>query len=363
MSRLHNLYSEQGQSPWLDNLKREWIQNGELQQWVDRGVRGLTSNPSIFQKAISQSDLYDDQLAALLAEGKSVEECYWELVIQDIEGALAILRPTYDESNGLDGYVSVEVSPNLANDTEGTLAAAKDLNSRIDEPNVYIKIPGTAAGLSAIQDATAAGINVNVTLLFSIDRYAEVIEAYMAGLEAHEGDLSAISSVASFFISRVETEVDNRLTEIGTDEALALRGKAAVANAAMAYQLFLEKFSGTRWEALQARGAQPQRPLWASTSTKNDNYPDTLYIDALIGPNSVNTIPDGTLADFKDHGTVARTIDADVEGAKAALAAVAAVGVDIDNVANTLEDAGVASFAKAFDDLLQTLSGRVADLT
>jgi len=363
MSRLHNLYSEQGQSPWLDNLKREWIQNGELQQWVDRGVRGLTSNPSIFQKAISQSDLYDDQLAALLAEGKSVEECYWELVIQDIEGALAILRPTYDESNGLDGYVSVEVSPNLANDTEGTLAAAKDLNSRIDEPNVYIKIPGTAAGLSAIQDATAAGINVNVTLLFSIDRYAEVIEAYMAGLEAHEGDLSAISSVASFFISRVETEVDNRLTEIGTDEALALRGKAAVANAAMAYQLFLEKFSGTRWEALQARGAQPQRPLWASTSTKNDNYPDTLYIDALIGPNSVNTIPDGTLADFEDHGTVARTIDADVEGAKAALAAVAAVGVDIDNVANTLEDAGVASFAKAFDDLLQTLSGRVADLT
>jgi len=363
MSRLHNLFSEQGQSPWLDNLKREWIQNGELQRWVDRGVRGLTSNPSIFQKAISQSDLYDEQLAALLAEGKSVEECYWELVIQDIEGALAILRPMYDESNGLDGYVSVEVSPNLANDTEGTLAAAKDLNSRIDEPNVYIKIPGTAAGLSAIQDATAAGINVNVTLLFSIDRYAEVIEAYMAGLEAREGDLSAISSVASFFISRVETEVDSRLTEIGTDEALALRGKAAVANAAMAYQLFVEKFSGTRWEALQARGAQPQRPLWASTSTKNDDYPDTLYIDALIGPDSVNTIPDGTLANFEDHGTVARTIDADVEGAKAALAAVAAVGVDIDDVANTLEDAGVASFAKAFDDLLETLNGRVADLT
>lgn len=363
MNRLHDLFTEHGQSPWLDNLKRSWIQNGELQAWVDRGVRGLTSNPSIFQKAISESDLYDEQFQALIAGGASIEDSYWELVIRDIEDALAILRPMYDQSKGLDGYVSVEVSPNLANDTAGTLAAARDLHGRIDEPNVYIKIPGTAAGLSAIKDATAAGINVNVTLLFSISRYAEVMEAYISGLEAHEGDLSGISSVASFFISRVETEVDNRLTEVGTDEALALRGKAAVAQAALAYQLFLETFSGPRWDALVARGARTQRPLWASTSTKNKDYPDTLYIDALIGPDSVNTIPDGTLAAFEDHGTVARTIDADVEGSRAVLAGLDSVGVDLGDVAQKLEDAGVASFAAAFDDLLNTLTERAADFS
>jgi len=360
---LHRLFSEQGQSPWLDNLKRSWIHNGELQNWIDRGVRGLTSNPSIFQKAISGSDSYDEQFGQLIADGKSIEESYWELVIQDIEDALALLRPLYDSSDGLDGYVSVEVSPNLANDTDGTLAAATDLNARIDEPNVYIKIPGTAAGLPAIEQATAQGINVNVTLLFSIDRYAEVMEAYISGLEQHEGDLSRISSVASFFISRVETEVDNRLTEIGSEEALALRGRAAVANGVMAYQLFTRTFAGERWEKLVARGAKPQRPLWASTSTKNDDYPDTLYIDALIGPDSVNTIPDKTLAAFEDHGTVARTIDADVDQARAALAAIDAVGVDLADVAQKLEDAGVASFAAAFDSLLDTLKERAADFS
>lgn len=362
-TNLHRLFSEQGQSPWLDNLKRSWIHNGELQNWIDRGVRGLTSNPSIFQKAISGSDAYDEQFGQLISDGQSIEDSYWELVIQDIEDALALLRPMYDSSDGLDGYVSVEVSPNLANDTDGTLAAARDLNGRIDEPNVYIKIPGTAAGLPAIEQATADGINVNVTLLFSIDRYAEVMEAYISGLEKHEGDLSRISSVASFFISRVETEVDNRLAEIGTDAAMALRGKAAVANGVMAYQLFLETFSGERWDALAARGAKPQRPLWASTSTKNEDYPDTLYIDALIGPDSVNTIPDGTLAAFEDHGTVARTIDADVDGSRSALAAIAEAGVDLADVAQKLEDAGVASFAKAFDDLLDTLKARAADFS
>lgn len=363
MSRIHAMFDDHGQSPWLDNLKRSWIKNGELQAWLDRGVRGLTSNPSIFQKAISGSDAYDEQFGQLIRDGRSIEDSYWELVIQDIEDALALLRPIYDSSNGVDGYVSVEVAPNLAHDADGTLAAAIELNDRIDEPNVYIKIPGTAEGLSAITRATAAGVSVNVTLLFSLERYEEVMEAYIAGLEAHQGDLAEINSVASFFISRVETMVDNQLEDIGTDEALALRGQAAVAQAVVAYQRFLDTFSGPRWEALAARGARPQRPLWASTSTKNDAYPDTKYIDSLIGPDSVNTIPDGTLAAFEDHGTVARTIDEDPAAAVAALAGLAEVGVDMGTVAANLEAAGVASFAAAFDDLLETLKGRAADFS
>lgn len=363
MSRIHQLFDDHGQSPWLDNLKRSWIKNGELQAWLDRGVRGLTSNPSIFQKAISGSDAYDEQFGQLIRDGRSIEDSYWELVIQDIEDALALLRPIYDSSHGVDGYVSVEVAPDLAHDGDATLAAALELNERINEPNVYIKIPGTQEGLSAIERATAAGVSVNVTLLFSLDRYEAVMEAYIAGLEAREGDLSDVSSVASFFISRVETEVDNRLAEIGTDAAIELRGEAAVAQAVVAYQRFGSTFSGPRWEALAARGARPQRPLWASTSTKNDDYSDTVYIDSLIGPDSVNTIPDGTLAAFEDHGTVARTIDIDPAGAVAVLAALADIGIDMDDVANKLEAAGVASFAKAFDDLLETLKTRSADFS
>ena len=362
MTRLHDLFDEQGQSPWLDNLRRGWITSGELQEWVDKGVRGLTSNPSIFEKAIGGSDDYDEQFGELVRAGTGTEDSYWELVTSDIESALAILRPVYDESDGLDGYVSVEVDPGLARDTQGTMAAARQLWDDIDEPNLYVKIPGTAEGLPAIQQMIAEGRNINVTLLFSIERYAEVMEAYIAGLEAAEGDLSRISSVASFFISRTETAVDSRLDAIGTPEAEALKGQTAVAQGQLAYKLFLETFSGPRWDALVERGARPQRPLWASTSTKNPSYPDTLYVDTLIGPDTVNTLPDATLEAFLDRGTVARTVDADFDAAQQVLDAVTALGVDLDDVAAVLEAEGVASFEKSFDDLLATLTGKADQL-
>jgi transaldolase len=355
MGKLHALYDEQHQSPWLDNLKRGYLTSGELQRWVDRGIRGITSNPTIFQKAIAGGSDYDDEFRSLIHAGTSVQDSYWRLVTHDIEAALAILRPVYDASDGIDGFVSVEVAPALAHDTEGTIESARHLHTSIDEPNLFVKIPATAAGIGAIQQMIQEKRSINITLLFSLERYAEVIEAYLAGLEAAEGDLSKVASVASFFVSRVDSEVDKRLEEIGTDDALALRGKAAIANAQLAYELFLERFSGPRWEALQARGARVQRPLWASTSTKNPEYPDTYYIDALIGPDTVNTIPDATLEAFEDHGTLARTVDADLDSARAVMAALTAVGVDVGDVTQVLEDEGVASFTKSFDELLGSL--------
>lgn len=360
MGKLHQLSDEQHQSPWLDNLKRGYLTSGELQQWVDRGVRGITSNPTIFQKAIDSGTDYDEEFRALMGGGQTVEDSYWQLVVHDIEAALRILRPVYDASSGEDGYVSVEVGPAAANDAEETMRQARHLHDTIAEPNLYVKIPGTAAGLPAIQQMIAEKRSINVTLLFSIQRYDEVIEAYLAGLEAAEGDLAAVSSVASFFVSRVDNEIDRRLEAIGTDDALALRGKAAVANAQLAYELFTERFSGPRWEALAARGARVQRPLWASTSTKNPAYPDTLYVDTLIGPHTVNTMPDATLLAFDDHGTLARTVDADLPGARATMAALKAVGVDIDDVTRVLEEEGVASFTKSFDELLGSLQTKAA---
>lgn len=359
MTRLHDLFSEQGQSPWLDNLRRDWIRNGELARWADRGVRGLTSNPTIFQNAIGGSDDYDHELAELVAQGLSTVDCYWGLVKTDIRGALAALAPIHEASGGEDGYVSVEVAPSLAHDAAGTVAAAKELDGDIAASNLYIKIPGTAEGLQAITEVTAAGISVNVTLLFSLERYADVIEAYLTGLQQVEGDLSGISSVASFFISRVDAAVDAELDAIGTPEALALRGKVAVANAQVAYGMAMSRFSGPDWDALVARGARIQRPLWASTSTKNPDYPDTKYVDELIGPDSVNTLPDKTLAAFEDRGTVARTIDADLAGAQTILDQAAEVGVDLSAIAAKLEADGVASFAASFDDLIATLQGRI----
>ena len=362
MSRLHDLHTQFDQSPWLDNVRRDWIRSGEMERWRERGVRGVTSNPTIFQKAISGGVDYDEQLGSLLASGTSIVDCYWEMVVADIRDTLAIFRPVFEASDGLDGFVSVEVSPLLARDTEGTIDAARVLDERIDEPNLYIKIPGTAEGLPAITQVIAEGRSVNVTLLFSLERYREVMEAYISGLERCEGDLSGVSSVASFFISRVDSEADARLESIGTPEALALRGRVAVANARLAYEAFLETFSGPRWDALVARGARVQRPLWASTSTKNPAYPDTLYVDSLIGPRSVNTIPDSTLADFEDHGTLARTIDADLADAHAVIDGLAAVGVDLVDVTTKLEVEGVASFSASFDDLLATLAEKAASL-
>jgi transaldolase len=322
----------------------------------------MTSNPTIFQKAISGSSEYDDQFAELIAAGASIDEAYWALVTSDIEDCLRILRPVHDESGGVDGYVSVEVAPSLARDLDGTVASARELHSHIDEPNLFVKVPATAEGVDAIRTLVGEGHSINVTLIFGLDRYEEVMEAYLAGLEAYDGDLSQVRSVASFFVSRVDTEVDQRLDAIGTDAALALRGKAAVAQAQLAYSRFLAKFSGPRWQALAERGAKVQRPLWASTSTKNPDYVDTLYVDTLIGPDTVNTMPEATLDAFDDHGTVARTVDADPESAAQVLSRITEVGVDLDDVSRVLEDQGVASFAKSFDELITALQAKAEAL-
>jgi len=365
--RLKDLYDQQGQSPWLDNLRRGYLTSGELAELRDRGVRGLTSNPSIFQKAIQDSVDYDEQFGELVKAGAGVDADYWSLVVQDIHGACDVFERVYDESEGIDGYVSVEVAPNLAHDGPGTEAAARDLHERINRRNLMVKIPGTAEGLAPIEQMIAEGRCINVTLIFSLERYSEVMEAYISGLERRIADrshvdLSKVASVASFFISRVDTEVDRRLEAIGTDEALALRGKAAVAQAKLAYQQFVDTFRGQRWDALAARGAQVQRPLWASTSTKNPDFPDTLYVDELIGPHSVNTLPDTTLEAFSDHGTLARRVDADVDDARAVWAALADVGVDMSDVAEQLEREGVSSFEKAFDELITALETKASAL-
>ncbi|MEM9609793.1 MAG: transaldolase [Actinomycetota bacterium] len=358
MSKLQDLYADQGQSPWLDNLRRGWITGGEMQELIEQGIRGITSNPTIFQKAITGEDTYDRQFADLVGGGATIEDAYWSMVVRDIESALALLRPVYDASDGRDGYVSVEVAPELANDTEATTEQARELHTRIDEPNVMIKIPGTEAGLPAIEQMIAEKRSINVTLIFGLDRYQDVMEAYLRGLERADGDLSRVASVASFFISRVDTEVNRRLDEIGTPEALALKGKTAVANGQLAYQLFEQTFSGPRWEALVERGARVQRPLWASTSTKDPSYPETLYVDTLIGPETVNTMPDATVDAFVAGGTVARTVDADYPAAQSVIDQVSALGVDLDEVVQLLEDQGVASFSKSFDELLAALDDK-----
>ena len=366
-NRLSSLFDDQGQSPWLDNLRRGWITSGELDQWVATGIRGLTSNPAIFQKAIEGSADYDKQFGQLIADGVSVDEAYWDLVTSDIRGALQALRPVYDASDGRDGFVSVEVDPTLARDSDETATAARALHDRLDAPNLMVKIPGTREGLPSIRTMISEGKSINVTLIFSVSRYEEVIAAYIAGLEdalaSGHDDLSRVASVASFFISRTDTEVDRRLEEIGTDVALSLRGRTAVAQAQIAYQTFQEAFDGPRWQVLADKGAQLQRPLWASTSTKNPSYSETLYVDELIGPNTVNTMPDNTIDAFMKKGTVARTVDANPGEAQEVLAAVSALGIDLDDVAAVLEQEGVASFVKSFDELITSLSAKADSLT
>ncbi len=364
MNRLIRLHQDFGQSPWLDNLKRSYVTGGTLAALQQRGIRGLTSNPTIFQKAIQGSTDYDEQFGVLAAQSNPVIDDYWAMVLQDINGALDAFAALYEDSNGGDGYVSVEVDPGLARDSAGTEAAARALHQQIARPNLMVKIPGTAEGIPAIRRMIAEGRNVNVTLLFSLDAYQQVMQAYLDGLEEYAttpgADLTKVASVASFFISRVDTEIDKRLDAIGSPEALALRGKGAVAQAKLAYRAFQQTFSGLRWDKLRQQGAVVQRPLWASTSTKNPAYPDTLYVDQLIGPHTVNTLPDATIEAFADHGHLARTVDHDVDEAQAVWAGLGAAGVDLDDVARTLEDEGVRSFQASFTELLDALSAKAA---
>jgi transaldolase len=362
VTKLHDLYDAHGQSPWIDNLSRPALRSGALARLVAGGIRGVTSNPTIFQKAMTGSADYDEQFRSLLAH-HSVEDAYWEMAISDITDALEVLRPVHDASDGADGFVSLELAPGLAHDTAGSERDARAFHERLAAPNLFIKIPGTAAGIPAIRQMISEGHSINITLLFSIERYGEVIEAYLSGLEGRQGDLSKIASVASFFISRVDTEIDRRLEQVGTDRALELRGQAGVAQAKLAYQLVLDRFSGPRWDALVARGARVQRPLWASTSTKNPTYSDVLYVDNLIGPDTVNTLPDATVDAFLDHGVLKRTVDDDVDTARRVLDGLAEVGVDLADVGRVLEDEGVAAFAKSYDELLQSLTDKANHLS
>ncbi len=351
-----------GQSPWYDNLTRAHARGGLRELIEKHGIRGVTSNPTIFEKAMAAGTDYDEQIAALVREGRSTREIYWALVEQDITDASALLRPIYDGSHGLDGYVSLEVDPDLAHDTTATLTHVREHFGRLGRPNVMIKIPATREGLPAITDAIDSGVNVNVTLIFALERYEEVIEAYLEGLEmraARGDDISSVASVASFFVSRVDTEVDRRLPD-----GHRLRGKAAVANAKLAYQVFLDRFSGPRWADLVTAGARVQRPLWASTSTKNPAYSPTLYVDELIGVDTVNTLAQASIDALVDHPDLrANTILDDVDDARATMVALDEAGIDVHDVTRTLEREGVAAFSASYHDALATLDKKVRELS
>jgi transaldolase len=350
-TRLQEL-SEHGQSVWLDYLSRDILENGKLAEMMDRdAVVGVTSNPTIFQKALSSGDAYDEQLKGLLDTEEDLKEIFLALSADDVRGGLELLRPIYDASGGEDGYVSWEVDPEIAYDRERTFEEAKRLHEWIDEPNLYVKIPATAPGVGAIEDSVAAGRNINVTLIFSLQRHEEVMEAYLRGLErfaADGGDISGVRSVASFFVSRVDTEADKRLEELGRSD---LAGKLAVANAKLAYQNYKRVFSGDRWNALAPKGANPQRCLWASTSTKNPAYRDVMYVEELIGPYTVNTMPEETIQAFQDHGRVSETLEQGLDAARKLFDDLRAVGIDYDDVTDTLEHEGVQKFIDSFVEL------------
>lgn len=359
-SRLTELL-EAGQSAWLDNLQRAYLESGHLQSLINDGVRGLTSNPTIFQKAIQQSTDYDSQFVQLLSASPNIVDAYWHMVIDDIAAAADLFRPVFVSSDGVDGYVSVEVDPHLAHDTEGTIHAAQVLRQQVNRANVMIKIPATKAGLPAITQMIREGCCINVTLIFSLERYQDVINAYLDGLEQRLADgntIDGVHSVASFFISRVDSEIDARLEKVAPHLVDHLGGTAAINQATLAYQMFNDSFTGPRWQKLHDNGAQRQRPLWASTSTKNPRYPDTLYVDRLIGPHTVNTLPEVTLDAFRDHGTVGRTIDIDVERARQQWEQLGQLGIDIPDVTDKLEREGVASFIQSFDDLIASLEAK-----
>ncbi len=353
-----------GQSVWLDFIERGMLESGELADLVAKGVAGVTSNPTIFQAAISKSDAYTEDLAELANSDADAKTLFETLAVADIQAAADVLRPVYDANNGHDGFVSLEVAPDLAYDTQGTIDEARRLHAMVDRPNLMIKVPATEPGLEAIRTLIADGINVNVTLIFSLDRYRAVKEAYISGLEARQAasePIDQIASVASFFVSRVDANIDAQLGKLRADNPEqaeifdALLGQIAVANAQLAYAQFEEVFAGERWDKLAVDGAQVQRPLWASTSTKNPDFPDLLYVETLIGPHTVNTMPPNTLESLLDHGQVARTIDQDYDAARAIMAQLAAIGISIDEVTDGLEEEGVKKFADSFVELMETI--------
>jgi transaldolase len=364
-SNLHKL-SALGQSVWIDYLSRQLLQSGTLARLMDEDAAvGVTSNPTIFQKAIAEGNLYDEQLKEILDGGEDdSKEIFLQLSSRDISDACELLAPIWDATTGQDGYVSWEVDPTLAYDKEATIAEARRLHEWLEKPNLYVKIPATEPGLGAIEEMIAAGRNINVTLIFSLDRHREVMEAYIRGVERlveSGGDPSKVHSVASFFVSRVDTETDNRLDKIG-GEATSLKGKLGIANAKLAYQNYLETFAGPRWEALEAKGATKQRCLWASTSTKNPEYRDVMYVEELIGPETVNTMPEETILAFQDHGRVAPTLTQDVDAARKLLDDLAAAGIDYDDVTDTLEREGVQKFSDSFEELLDGVRSKRGEL-
>jgi transaldolase len=356
-----------GQSVWLDYIDRQMLESGELARLRDLGVTGVTANPTIFEKAVTASDVYDKAMRDLLGAGRTPEEVVWDLLIEDVRAAADVLRAVYDEQAGDDGFVSIEVSPDIAGDTERTVAAARELHARCDRPNVMVKIPATPAGVPAIRRMIAEGANINVTLIFSVARYADVVDAFLSGLEdyaAAGGNLSHVASVASFFVSRVDTKVDQALASAientgpgaQREKLERLRGKAGIANSKMAYQRFQELHSGPRWDSLVKGGARVQRCLWASTSTKDPRYPDTMYVEELIGPATVDTMPQSTLEALLDHGRVARTLDRGLDEATRQLAELAAAGIDLGRVTAELEVEGVANFAKSYRHLIEVMT-------
>jgi transaldolase len=363
-SNLHKL-SKLGQSVWIDYLSRDLLQTGELERMMrEAAVVGVTSNPTIFQKAISQGTRYDDQLKESLERLDDLKEIYLHLTRDDISAACDLLRGVWDERQGGDGYVSWEVDPHLAYDRDATTEEAHRLHGMIEKPNLYVKIPATKPGLGSIEDMIAAGRNINVTLIFSLERHKEVMEAYIRGVERlveSGGEPSSVHSVASFFVSRVDTETDNRLDQIG-GEATRLKGSLGVANAKLAYQNYLETFAGMRWNALEEKGATRQRCLWASTSTKNPEYRDVMYVEELIGRETVNTMPEETIQAFQDHGKVVETLTEDVDAARKLILDLREAGIDYDDVTETLEQEGVKKFSDSFDELLDGIRAKQAEV-
>jgi transaldolase len=362
-SRLQRL-SKLGQSVWIDYLSRRLVREGELAELMrEHAVVGITSNPTIFQKAIAEGNAYDDQLREVLAEEDDAKEVFLKLAVKDVQDACDLLREVWDGGHGQDGYVSIEVDPNLASDTQATTDEAQRLHELVHRPNCFVKIPATEPGLGSIEEMISRGRNINVTLIFSLQRYSEVVEAYLRGLERlveAGGDPSKVASVASFFVSRVDTEADRRLEEAGAPAEL--QGKLAIANAKLAYERYKELHSGSRWEALEAKGARKQRCLWASTSTKNPDYRDVVYVEELIGPETVNTMPEETIEAFEDHGEVAPTLERDVDEAHRVFDQIAEAGVDYDDVVETLEREGVQKFADSFSELLDGIRSKRGEL-